>query len=91
MPAAPDLTDEQIVAALTVEATPPGAAALLSSWTDRTVTADEVARRVIASERLQRVVTFCASPQGRSTRWLIKERIRPIAELRRWRDRRARK
>jgi hypothetical protein len=86
-----DITDEQIVAALAVDATAAGAAALLSGWHKRTVTADEVVRRVIASERLRRVATFCAEAQGRSSRWLAEERFRAMAGPRRWRERRARK
>jgi hypothetical protein len=86
-----DLTDEQIVAAIAVEATVVGAAAVLSGWTERAVTADDVLRRVLASARLQRVVAFSAEAQGRSSRWLTEERIRAMTGRRRWREQRARK
>jgi hypothetical protein len=86
-----DISEEQIVAALAVEATVAGAAAVLTGWTERTVTADDVLERVMASERLQRVVAFCAEAQGRSSRWLTEERIRAMAAARQRRDRRSRK
>jgi hypothetical protein len=35
-----DLTDEQVLAALAVVATPSGAAALLSTWNERVITAE---------------------------------------------------
>ena len=41
-----ELSDEQIIAALAVEATASGAAALLSNWHERTVTAEDVLRHV---------------------------------------------
>ena len=37
-----ELSDEQIIAALAVEATAAGAAAQLSRWQERSVTADDV-------------------------------------------------
>jgi hypothetical protein len=93
MPAASDLTDEQIVAALAVEATASGTAALLSRWQERSITADDVLRRVTASPRLQRVAAFCAEAQGRAPMVnaveLIRARGRPV--LRWGRERRARK
>jgi len=82
------ITEEQIVAALVVEATAAGAAALLSGWQERSITADDVLRRVTASPRLQRGAALCAEAQGRSTRWLTEDRIRAMAAPRRWRDRR---
>jgi hypothetical protein len=84
------LTEEQIVAALAVEATVAGAAAVLTGWHERTVTADDVLKRIMASERLQRVVACCAEAQGRSSRWLTEERLRMAGRLQ-WRDRRSRK
>jgi hypothetical protein len=86
-----DLTDEQIVAALAVEATAAGAAALLTTWNQRVVTSEDVLRRVSASPRLQLVAAFCAQAQGRSSGGLAEERIMAMAGPHRWRDRRARK
>jgi hypothetical protein len=86
-----DLTEEQIVAALAVEATAAGAAALLTTWNERVVTSEDVLRRIGASPRLQLVAAFCAQAQGRSSSGLADERIRAMAGPRRWRDQRARK
>jgi hypothetical protein len=86
-----DLTEEQLVAALAVEATAVGAATLLSTWNDRVVTAEAVLRHVMGSPRLQRVASFCAQAQGRTTGTLAEERIRALARPRVWRDRRCRK
>jgi hypothetical protein len=86
-----DIAEEQIVAALAVASTAAGAAAVLTGWHERTITANEVMVRVMASERLQRLAMFCAEAQGRSSRWLIEERIRAMAWPRRWRERRSRK
>jgi hypothetical protein len=47
-----DLTDEQILNALGVDATASGSAALLSGWNERRITAEDVLRRVAASPRL---------------------------------------
>jgi hypothetical protein len=87
----PDLTDEHVIAALAVRATASGAAAYLSSWNERVVTAEDVLRRINVSPRLQRVAAFCALAQGRTAGTLAEERIRALAGPRRWRDRRARK
>jgi hypothetical protein len=86
-----DVTDEQIAAALAVQATAAGAAALLSSWTERTVTAADVIQRINASQRLQRIAAFCAKAQGRNAMSSTEERVRAMTGPRRWRDRRARK
>jgi hypothetical protein len=86
-----DLADEQIVAALAVEASASGAAILLSEWNERVVTAEDVLRRIAASERLQIVASFCARAQGRSAGGFAEERIKAMAGPPRWRDRRARK
>jgi hypothetical protein len=85
------LTDEQIVAALAVEATEAGPAALLSFWNERSVTTKDVLGRVMASPRLQRVAAFCAQAQGRAPVGGAEDRIRAMAGLRRPRERRARK
>jgi hypothetical protein len=86
-----ELTDDLVVAALAVNASAPGAAALLSSWTERLVTADDVNRRIAASPRLQLVTEFCAQAQGRGVGSLTEDRIRAMAGPRRWQERRARK
>jgi hypothetical protein len=88
---ASELTEEQIVAALAVNATAAGAAALLSSWTERTITAEDVLRHVMASPRLQRIAAFCGQAQGRTVGTLAEERLRALAKPRLWRDRRCRK
>jgi hypothetical protein len=85
-----DLTDEQVLAALAVVATTSGAAALLSAWHERTITPEDVLKRVAASERLQRIAAFCGKAQDRSAGGLTEERIRALAGPRRWRERRAR-
>ena len=84
-----DLTDDQIVAALAVEATAAGAAAILSHWNERRVTAVEVLQRVSASPRLQRIAAFCADAQGRAPVVDAEDRIRSMGGMRRWRDRRS--
>ena len=88
-----ELSDEQIIAALAVEATASGAAALLSNWHERTVTAEDVLRHVTASPRLQRIAAFCAEAQDRDpvldAEELIRARARPVLRL--GRERRARK
>jgi hypothetical protein len=49
-----DLTEAQVLAALAIVATPVGAAALLTEWRERLVTAEEVAQVIAGSPRLQR-------------------------------------
>jgi hypothetical protein len=84
------ISDEQIIAALVVQPTAAGAAAFLSRWHDRTVSAEWVLARVAASERLQRAAKFSAEAHGRSGVMDL-DRIRAMARPRRWRERRARK
>ena len=86
-----DLTEEQVLAAVSIVATPIGAAALLSEWLERTVTADEVSQCIARSERLRRITAFCRSVQTPTSTADTEERLRAMAGPRRWRDRRARK
>ena len=85
------LSEDQVLAALAIVATPVGAAALLSEWNECVVTADEVSQVIAASPRLQRIAAACAQVQGGSSSGLTEERIRSMAGPLRWRDRRARK
>ena len=85
------LTEEQVLHAVAVVATPEGAAALLREWLERRVAADEVAQVIAGSERLQRITAFCRSVQTPTSTTDIEARLRSMGGLRRWRDRRARK
>jgi hypothetical protein len=91
MTAASDLTESQVLAALAIVATPVGAAALLSEWLERTVTADEVSQCIAGSERLQRITAFCRKMQEPTRTTTFEDRIRAMAGTGRWRDRRCRK
>ena len=86
-----DLTEAQVLAALAIVATPVGAAALLSEWLERVVTADEVSQCIARSERLRRITAFCRSVQTPTSTTDIEARLRSMGGLRPWRDRRARK
>jgi len=86
-----DLTEEQVLHAIAVVATPIGAAALLSEWLERTVTVDEVSQCIARSERLRRITAFCRSVQTPISTADTENRIRSMAGPLRWRDRRARK
>jgi hypothetical protein len=85
------LTEGHVLAAVSIVATPTGAAALLSEWLERVVTADEVAQVIAGSERLQRITAFCRSMQEPTRTTTFEDRIRAMAGPRRWRDRRCRK
>jgi hypothetical protein len=86
-----DLSEEQILAALAIVATPVGAAALLSEWRECVVTAEEVAQVIAGSVRLQRIAAACAKAQSGTSNVLTEERLRAMAGPQRWRDRRCRK
>ncbi|MGH8430110.1 MAG: hypothetical protein ACREUF_06875 [Solimonas sp.] len=85
------LSEDQVLNAIAVVATPVGAAALLSEWLERTVTAAEVSQCIARSERLRRVTAFCRSVQTPDGPTDAEARIRAMAGPLRWRDRRARK
>lgn len=86
----PPLDEEQCLAALAIIATPIGAAALLSEWLERVVTADEVSQIIAGSERLQRTTRFCQSVQNPTSGDSgLEARIRARAGP--WRDRRCRR
>ena len=88
-----DLSEEQVLAALAVVATPIGAAALLTEWHERVVTAEEVAHVIAGSERLRRITAFCRQVQAPGSNMVadVETQIRSMAGPLRWRDRRARK
>jgi hypothetical protein len=85
-----NLTEQDVLTAIAVVAGAAGAAALLSRWHERTVTAAEVVYHITASPRLQRVAAFCAEAQGRAPVVDAGDLIRARAGSRRWRDRRCR-
>jgi hypothetical protein len=86
-----DLTDAQILAALAVAPTAAGAAAVLSNWTERKVTAGDMLSRIAASPRLQRTAAYYGDAQTRGGTSSPEDRIRALAGPRRWRERRSRK
>jgi hypothetical protein len=59
-----ELSEEQVLAALAIVATPVGAAALLTEWLERTVTAGQVSQVIAASPRLRRITAFCCTVQS---------------------------
>ena len=84
------LSEQQVLQAVAIVATPQGAAALLSEWLEYTVTPAEVAEVIAGSEQLRRITSFCRSVQEPvSTADDFESRIR--ARAGRWRDRRCRK
>jgi hypothetical protein len=88
----PQISDEQVLAALAIVATPEGAAALLAEWLERVVTPAEVSQVIAGSEKLQRVTAFCRSMQEpTSATDDFEARVRSMGGIRRWRDRRCRK
>jgi hypothetical protein len=84
------LSEEQVLAAIAVVATPVGAAQLLTEWLERPVSAAEVSQIIAGSERLRRITAFCRSVQTPDGPTDVEARIRAMAGPRRWRDRRAR-
>jgi hypothetical protein len=78
-----ELSEEQVLAALAIVATPVGAAALLSEWHERVVTAEDVSQAIAASPRLQRITSVCRSVQSPTSVKDVEARIRALVGPRR--------
>ena len=61
------LSEQQVLQAVAIVATPQGAATLLSEWLEYTVTPAEVAEVIAGSEQLRRITSFCRSVQDPSS------------------------